>query len=132
MVLRTAGAALVLTAAAVVVLSVLTALAGWPFWPVAVTALLGLVVVLLGVWWGLRRAYVVRLDALGYQVRLVRGAGVARARWADVARADTAEVHGLACVVLGLRDGGTTTVPVALLGGSRDAFVSDVRERLRR
>ena len=37
---------------------------------------------------------VVRLDALGYEVRLVRGAGVKRGRWADVDEASTAEVGG--------------------------------------
>ncbi len=78
----------------------------------------------------MRHAYVVRLDRLGYEVRLVRGAGVKRARWADVAEASTADVRGVPCVVLSLRDGRTTTVPVGVLAGDRDEFVTRVRTLL--
>jgi hypothetical protein len=131
-VLRSAGAALVLLAAVVVVLSVLTAALGWGFWVVGLVALIGLAVLAGGTWWAGRRAYVVRLDALGYQVRLLRGAGVTRARWADVADASTADVRGVPCVVLALRDGRTTTVPVAVLAGDRDEFVARLRGHLRR
>ncbi len=129
---RSAGAALVLLAVIVVVLSVVTAFAGWGFGVVAAVALVGLVVLAIAGWWARRRAYVVRLDPLGYQVRLVRGAGVTRARWADVAEASTADVGGEPCVVLALRDGRTTTVPVAILDGDRDEFVTRVRALLRR
>ena len=59
----------------------------------------------------------------------MRGAGVKRARWADVAQASTAEVRGQPCVVLALRDGRTTTVPVGVLAGDRDEFVTRVRDR---
>jgi hypothetical protein len=48
-----------------------------------------------------------------------------------VAEASTAEVRGLSCVVLALRDGRTTTVPMAALAGDRDEFVTTLRERLR-
>ena len=61
----------------------------------------------------------------------MRGAGVKRARWADVAQASTAEVRGQPCVVLALRDGRTTTVPVGVLAGDRDEFVTRVRALLR-
>jgi hypothetical protein len=130
-VLRLGGAALVVVAVVVLALSLVTGWLGWPVWPVLLVAALGLTMVLVAIWWALRRAYVVRLDATGYRVRLVRGAGVTRARWTDVAQASTASVHGAACVVLGLRDGRTTTVPVVLLAAHRDEFVTDVRERLR-
>src|SRR5215216_8201360 len=129
-VLRVAGAALVTLAALVVLLSLLTGLAGWPFWPVGVVALAGLGAVAGGAWWAARAAYVVRLDRFGYDVRLVRGAGVRRARWTDVAEASTAQVHGSPCVVVALRDGRTTTVPVALLAGDRDEFVAPPRDLL--
>ena len=95
-------------------------------------ALVGLLAVAGGAWWAVRRAYVVRLDRLGYEVRLVRGAGVKRARWADVAEASTADVRGVPCVVLSLRDGRTTTVPVGVLAGDRDEFVTRVRALLHR
>ena len=130
-VLRSAGAALVLLAVAVLVLSVVTALADWSVVVVAVFAGLGLLGVVGGAWWAAKRAYVVRLDPLGYEVRLVRGAGVKRARWADVAQASTAEVAGQPCVVLALRDGRTTTVPVGVLAGDRDEFVTRLRALLR-
>jgi hypothetical protein len=130
-VLRSAGAALVLLALAVLVLSVVTGLADWSFVVVGVVAGLGLLGVVGGAWWAANRAYVVRLDSLGYEVRLVRGAGVKRARWADVAQASTAEVAGQPCVVLSLRDGRTTTVPVGVLAGDRDEFVTRVRALLR-
>ena len=129
-VLRSAGAAFVLVAVVVLVLSVVTAVAHWSFLVVGVVALVGLLAVMGGAWWAVRRAYVVRLDRLGYEVRLVRGAGVKRARWADVAEASTADVRGAPCVVLSLRDGRTTTVPVGVLAGDRDEFVTRVRALL--
>ena len=94
-------------------------------------AVLGLAAVAGVAWWATRRAYVVRLDPLGYQVRLVRGAGVTRARWVDVAEASTAELRGTPCVVLALRDGRTTTIPTAALAADRDEFVAEVRKLLR-
>ena len=130
-VVRAAGTALVVLAVLVVLLSVLTGLAAGRSGRWLVVALVGLGAVAAGAWWAARAAYVVRLDAFGYDVRLVRGAGVKRARWADVAEASTAEVHGSPCVVVALRDGRTTTVPVALLAGDRDEFVTRLRDLLR-
>ena len=72
----------------------------------------------------------VRLDEAGYRVRLLRGAGVHAARWRDVEDVVTATVHGHDCVVLRLRDGRTTTVPVAVLDAPREVFVQDLRTRL--
>ena len=72
----------------------------------------------------------VHLDDAGYRVRLLRGAGVRAARWRDVEDVVTATVHGHDCVVLRLRDGRTTTVPVAVLDASRQDFVQDLRRHL--
>ncbi len=77
-----------------------------------------------------RRTFVVRLGDEGYQVRFVRGAGVTQARWRDVDDAVTAEVAGAPCVVLRLKDGRTTTIPVEVLAVERDVFVRDVQEHL--
>ena len=74
-----------------------------------------------------RRAYVVRAGAEGYQVRFVRGAGVHAARWADVHDVATAHVGDDRCVVLRLRDGRTTTIPVDVLAGDREQFVRDLK-----
>jgi hypothetical protein len=79
-----------------------------------------------------RRATVVRLDDAGYRVRLVRGAGVKQARWTDVEDVVATTVGGERCVVLRLRNGGTTTIPVRLLGASPDAFVKDLQGHLNR
>ena len=77
-----------------------------------------------------RLAPLVRLDDSGYRVRLLRGAGVRAARWRDVEDVVTATVHGHDCVVLRLRDGRTTTVPVAVLDAPRQEFVQDLRSHL--
>jgi hypothetical protein len=79
-----------------------------------------------------RGAYVVRLTADGYQVRFVRGAGVKQARWADVADAVATEVAGSPCVVLRLKDGRATTIPVDVVAADREAFVKDLKAHLGR
>jgi len=81
--------------------------------------------VLLGPRW-----YVVRLDDTGYRVRFVRGIGRAQARWTEVEDLTTAVVSGTECVVLRLRDGGTSTVPVNLIEGDREEFVEELQRRL--
>lgn len=80
----------------------------------------------------LRRRDVVRLDETGYRVRSVRGAGVRQAPWKDVEDVTAPTVEGQRCVVLRLRDGRTTTIPVDVLAGSADAFVRDLQQHLNR
>jgi hypothetical protein len=80
----------------------------------------------------LRRRDVVRLDETGYRVRSVRGAGVRQAPWKDVEDVTAPPVEGKRCVVLRLRDGRTTTMPVDVLAGSADAFVRDLQQHLNR
>jgi hypothetical protein len=80
----------------------------------------------------LRRRDVVRLDETGYRVRYVRGAGVRQAPWKDVEDVTAPTVEGQRCVVLRLRDGRTTTMPVDVLAGSADAFVRDLQQHLTR
>jgi hypothetical protein len=77
-----------------------------------------------------RRWYVVRLDTDGYRVRFVRGAGVRAARWTDVKDVQTSTVAGARCVVLRLRDGRSTTVPVDVLEGDREQFVRTLSAHL--
>jgi hypothetical protein len=77
-----------------------------------------------------RRPFVVRLDDAGYQVRMVRGAGVKQARWKDVEDVVATTVSGERCVVLRLRDGRTTILPVRVLAGDSDAFVKDLQAHL--
>lgn len=126
-----AGLGLLLLGVAVVAASVVSGLAGWGFGPVLWLVAAGLVLLVVGVGWLRSSAYVVRLDHLGYRVRLLRGVGVTRARWADVADASTAIVGGHPCVVISLRDGQTTTIPVSVLATGRDEFVTELRGHLR-
>lgn len=77
-----------------------------------------------------RRAYVVRFDTQGYRVRMIRGAGVTEAAWKDVADAATGSPRGIPCVVITLRDGRTTTIPVDALAVDREQFVRDLQQHL--
>lgn len=117
---------LVLALAAVVVVASLPAsvLTGG-----LLVALVAWLLVLVGLA-GLRRRVVVRLEEAGYRVRSIRGAGVREARWKDVEDATAPTVEGQRCVVLRLRDGRTTTIPVDVLAGSSEAFVQDLQQHL--
>ena len=95
-----------------------------------------LVVGLVGLFWlgtWLRsRAYVVRLDAAGYEVRMIRGAGVKQAAWSEVEDVVTATPRDIPCVVLRLGGGRTTTVPVEALAVDREQFVRELQDHLDR
>ncbi len=129
---RFVGTYLVLLA---VVLLVATALvAALSVTPDVLVVVLGAGVLgLIGLAWWLRsRLSVVRLTPTGYQVRLIRGAGVREARWSDVEDAVAASPRDIECVVLRLKDGRSTTIPVAVLAADKDDFARDVRDHLRR
>jgi hypothetical protein len=127
---RLMGVALAGLGVLLVVVSVLVFAAGLPI------DVLSLVVVLVLVGIGLlgfllsRRWYVVRLDPDGYRVRFVRGVGVAAARWADVHDVVTSAVGGARCVVMRLRDGRSTTLPVDLVEGDSEELVRELGRRL--
>ncbi len=102
-----------------------------------VPAVLGLVGALVLGWWLRRRAWVLRLDAEGYRVRLVRGSRVRAAAWGDVREVLTTTTAGHPMLVLRLADrpgggGGAreTVVPVEVLAGDREELVREVRRRL--
>ncbi len=77
-----------------------------------------------------RRGWVVRMTDQGYRVQWVRGVGVDAARWKDVEDAVTTTSNGAPCVVLRLRNGGTTTIPVQMLAIDRERFVRELQRRL--
>lgn len=79
-----------------------------------------------------RRGWVVRFTDDGYRVQWVRGVGVAAARWKDVEDAVTTASAGSPVVVLRLRTGATTIIPVDMLAGDRDEFVRDLQRHLQR
>ena len=128
---RLVGLLLLLLAVLVLLATFLVAvLGGPPVWllvvaVVAVGAVVALVV-------PLRRVRVVVLDEDGYRVRMVRGARVRTARWQDVADVVAASPKGVDCVVLRLRDGRTTSIPVDAVDAPREDFVEDLRAHLRR
>ncbi|WP_141014846.1 hypothetical protein [Nocardioides sambongensis] len=81
-------------------------------------------------WWMRSRLVVVRLTAAGYRVNLIRGAGVREARWSEVEDAVAASPRDIDCVVLRLRTGGTTTIPVEVLAADKDDFARTVKRYL--
>ena len=96
--------------------------------PVAVTVL-----VLVLVWWTWRtKGWVARLTAEGYRVQWVRGVGTASGRWKDVEDAVATTIADAPVVVLRLKDGRTTTIPVEMLAIDRDDFVREVQQHLQR
>jgi hypothetical protein len=90
-------------------------------------------VVLALAWWAWRaKGWVVRLTPEGYRVQWVRGVGTASGRWQDVEDAVATTVANAPVVVLRLRDGRTTTIPVEVLATDREAFVRDIQQHLQR
>lgn len=77
-----------------------------------------------------RRAYILRVTDDGYRIRFVRGAGVKQARWVDVEEAVTDTIAGSPCVVLRLRNGTATTIPVEMLAIDREQFVRELQGHL--
>lgn len=128
---RLLGLLLVVLAVTVLLVTLLASLLRWPPVVFLLVAGLGVLAIVAG-GAAVTRVPVVRLDERGYRVRLVRGAGVKEAAWGDVEDAVTTRLHGADCVVLRLRDGRTTTIPVAVVAGAGGAFVADLRSHLRR
>ena len=96
--------------------------------PVGLTVLL-----LVATWWTWRqKGWIARLTPEGYRIQWVRGVGAASARWKDVEDAVATTVADAPVVVLRLRDGRTTTIPVEMLAVDREAFVRDVQQHLQR
>ena len=86
-------------------------------------AVLGLVV-------GVRR-WVVRLDEHGYRVRVLRPQARS-ARWSDVLDLQALNVGRTRCVVLRLRDGRTTALPVDSIEGGPGRLTDVLTEQLDR
>ncbi len=127
---RLLGLTMLLMAALVAAATLGVAVANWHGAVLLVPATVVIVVVLALMVWS--NGWVVRLTEDGYRVRRIRGAGVTAARWKEVEDAVTSEVLGSRCVVLRLRDGRTTTIPVDTLHTDREAFARTVGEHLTR
>ena len=132
MLVRAMGLLLLVCGGVVFVSALLSVLASLPGVVLTVIVVVAAVVLLVGAGWLGRLRTMVTFDADGYQVRTLRGAGVKQARWRDVEDVVTTTTRGQDCVVLRLRDGRTTTIPLGVLEGSRQVFVDDLRSRLDR
>jgi hypothetical protein len=127
---RLLGALLAAVGLLLVLLVLVVALLDLPS-PVITGGVAGaVIVVVFGGLFVTRRLSVVRLDKDGYRVSFIRGAGVAQARWTDVEDVVATTVAGERCVVLRLRDGRTTTIPVRVLHRPAEVFVEDLQEHL--
>jgi hypothetical protein len=131
-VVRLIGSALVVLGLLVVLLVLLAVLLSLPgVVPLTILGVAFVGVLALALVAG-RRPVVVAFDETGYRIRFVRGAGVRRAEWRQVEDVTTTTAAGERCVVLRLRDGRTSTVPVGVLAGRTEDFVEDLRSHLNR
>jgi hypothetical protein len=128
---RFMGAGLMLLGVLLVAVTILVSALHLPLAIMLVIVVLAVVFVFgLGVWVG--RIEVLAIDELGYRVRGVRGVGTPKARWADVHDLQTSAVAGARCVVIRLRDGGSSTIPVDVVAGDSDELVREITRRLNR
>ena len=129
---RTWGALLALLGLVLLLVGLLVGVAQLPTAFLTAAVVVAVVVVVAAGVVAARAGTLVHLDENGYRVRWLRGAGVKQARWREVEDVVTASVAGHDCVVLRLRDGRTTTIPVAVLDAPRSALVADLTARLDR
>jgi hypothetical protein len=133
---RLLGTGIIAIALAVLVGVLVTWLAGLSTAFVSGLVVLALVGVLaVGALVGVRH-WVLRLDEHGYRVRVLRsasGSAQARsARWTDVLDLQATTVGGQASVVLRLRDGRTTVLPVNAIEGTPEALTDELTAHLDR
>jgi hypothetical protein len=120
--LRLLGTGLVAIGVVVAIGVLLTWLTGLPGEFVSGLVVLAAIgVIVLGLLVGVRH-WVLRLDETGYQVRVLRTAQARSARWTDVLDLQASTVSGARCVVLRLRDGRTTALPVDAIEGGPAAL----------
>jgi hypothetical protein len=128
---RLVGRSLVTLAALVLVAAVIGPLTGAGWRLAGSVTVAGLALAGLWAWYLLRVAWAVRLTDQGYAVRLLRGVGATGGSWGEVAEVLAVSRGGRPCLVLRLRNGMETRLPMAALAGEPDSFAHDVRRRLR-
>ncbi|HET6560499.1 MAG TPA: hypothetical protein VFG72_01365 [Marmoricola sp.] len=129
---RSLGALLVLLGLLVVLLAVLVAALGLPRTVLTVGVVVAAVLVAAGALAASRLTTVLTFDETGYRVRLLRGSGVPAARWREVEDAVATRIADHDCVVLRLKDGRSTTIPVDVLECSPEALLAELSRRLDR
>lgn len=123
---RFMGAFLALVGILVFVVAALVGLLSLPIGVLTATVVVAVISVVAVGFLVSRAAVLVHLDDVGYRVRYLRRAGVKQARWSDLEDVVTGFASEQPVVVIRLRDGRTTTVPVNLLAGSSEDFVRDI------
>jgi hypothetical protein len=125
---------LVLCAVAVLILMSTVAIAVLDLHTVFLLVPVGITVLVLAAnWWVWReKGWVARLTPEGYRIQWVRGVGTPSGRWKDVEDAVTTTIADAPVVVLRLKDGRTTTIPVEMLAIDREDFVREVQQHLQR
>ena len=130
--LRLLGTGLVAIGAVIALGVLVSSLTGLPSEIVSGLVVLAAVgVVALALLVGVRH-WVLRLDDAGYRVRVLRTAEARSARWTDVLDLQTGTVSGARCVVLRLRDGRTTALPVDAIEGDPTALTEALTTHLDR
>ncbi len=125
---RLLGIAMLGGAALVVLATLLIAVANLhSVFLIVPVALVIVTMVALMVW---SNTWVVRLSDEGFQVRRIRNVGARTGRWREVEDMVSAELDGVSCLVLRMRDGQTTTLPLAALHVDPNVFASTVAEHL--
>lgn len=127
---RLLGVTMLAMALLVAAVTLGVAVADWHGAVLLVPAVVVIAVVLALMVWS--NGWVVRLSDEGYQVRRIRGAGETAARWKDVEDVVATQTLGSRVVVLRLRDGRTTTIPVDALHTDREAFANTVADHMSR
>ncbi len=129
---RLLGTGLAAIGTVVLVAVLLSSLVGLPTaFVTGLVVIAGLGVLTLGALVGPRH-WVLRLDGHGYRVRGLRPGGARSARWTDVKDLQTSTLAGHRAVVLRLRDGRSTTLPVAALEGSASTLTQALSDHLDR
>ena len=128
---RMIGRSLVSLAVLVAVATVAGGLLGVGWAVAGVVTVAGLVLVAAWASYLLRGARVVLLDDHGYAVRLLRGVGASSGTWLHVEEVVATSPGGQPCLVLRLRDGRSTRLPMAALAADADVVALEVRRRLR-
>lgn len=108
-------------------------LANAAFWGLAGLGLVLLVGLLRSVVQIVRQPTVLRVDADGYRVSRQSGpTGVRRGRWSEVERVRRDHRDGRECVIIQLRTGGQTQIPVGSVAAPRQEWLAELDARLNR
>jgi len=127
---RFLGLAFVAAAAVVFVATIVVAVASLSWLALVAVAVVVALGVVAAAAWLTGGAYVVAAGAEGYRIRFVRGAGVTQAAWTDIQDAVATTSHGYQVLVLRLRDGRSTSIPVSLLRIDKEDFVRAMQRHL--